>query len=44
MQQAVFAIAGAGTCRVFNEYSELTVAKSERENTGANIKDVFTYP
>ena len=25
-----------------NEYPELTVARSERKNTGANIKDVFT--
>ena len=28
--------------RVVKEYPELTVARSERDNTEANIKDVFT--
>ena len=28
--------------RVVNEYPELTVARSERDNTEANIKDVLT--
>ena len=28
--------------QVVNEYPDLTVVRGERENTGANIKEVFT--